>query len=320
MDKKKEVKIEDTSKNDTGKNEEVELEVGLVNKNKIAELLENKSVKIALGVSAVVLIVVSVLIVLNFVKKDDKGNDSNKSTSKSSQSKKSDNENAVKREPKIDIKEELLADDTLGFSSKDIFNPASLQSTVTTGYTSISSVGISTISTNTTSENSVPNITGISPSNAQSGSSVTVSGNNFASDGKLVFADKEATVTSWSSNTIIAKVPSGLIIGKVTVSVEVNGQKSNLVEYSVKAPPESVSLTLIKIYTSSGKKYAQITVKEVSVVENEVVTVSGTNNYTEGQSIGGNFKIININSSSIVLLYGDERIELDVGETVKKNL
>lgn len=309
MDENKEVKIEDTSLNE---------EAGQVNNNKIAELLKNKSVKIALGVGAVVVvIVVAVLIILNFVNNGDKDKGSNKNTSKSRQAKKSDNQNTVKREPKLEIKEELLADDTLGFSSKDIFNPASLQGAVTTGYTSTSSVVTSTIGASTTS---VPNITGISPSNAQSGASVTVSGKNFASSGTLVFADKEATVTSWSSNAIIAKVPSGLTIGKVTVSVEVNGQKSNSVEYSVNAPPESVSLTLVKIYTSSGVKYAQITVKEVSVVENEVVTVSGTNNYTEGQTVESSFKIVDINSDSIVLLYGDERIELEVSQTVKKNL
>lgn len=316
MDENKEVKIEDASLNE---------EAGQVNNNKIAELLKNKSVKIALGVGGIVVVIaLSVLLILNFLN-DGKDKASDKDKPKPGQSKKSDNERTVKREPKLEIKEELLADDTLGFSSKDIFNPASLQGEVATGYTSTFSIGTSTTSANTTSiissnTTSVPNITGISPSNAQPGASVTVSGKNFASSGTLVFADKEATVTSWSGSAIIARVPSGLTIGKVTVSVDVNGQKSNSVEYSVNAPPESVSLTLVKIYTSSGRKYAQIAVKEVSVVENEVVTVSGTNNYTEGQSIGGNFKIININSSSIVLLYGDERIELKVGQTLKKNL
>lgn len=306
-------------------NKNVEIED--LNKNKITELLKNKTVKIALAVGAIaIIILISTLIVLNFVTNNEPGNGAQKRKQVSPPVKKADSKKPEKIDPKIDIKEELLTDNTLRFKSKDIFNPESLKNllaTTTSGYSQTSSyVATSAINATTTAatlSTGTPVITGVSPSEAQYASVITIFGKNFGSFGKVMFDDKEAMAINWSSYAVTARIPGRMKIGKTRVSVKVGGQKSNAAECLITAPPESISLTLNKILIS-GKKYAQIKIRKINVVKNEVIAIYDTKNYREGQFIGSRFKIININSSSIILLYGDERIILNKGETLRKIL
>ena len=66
---------------------------------------------------------------------------------------------------------------------------------------------------------SVPSISGFNPSVGKAGASVTISGSNFGSTTPTVtFANGQpATVTSFSSTSIVAVVPVGAVTGKISV-------------------------------------------------------------------------------------------------------
>jgi RHS repeat-associated protein len=79
-----------------------------------------------------------------------------------------------------------------------------------------------------------PVITSLTPPAAPVGGTVTVAGNTFGSSpgsSQLLFNGIAATVTSWSSTSITATVPSNTTSGPVTVTV--GGVTSNSVQFSV---------------------------------------------------------------------------------------
>lgn len=87
-----------------------------------------------------------------------------------------------------------------------------------------------------------PVITGLSPTSAGVGTSVTINGTDFgASQGgsTITFNGVTTTPTSWSATSIIAPVPYGSSTGNV--AVEVNGTSSNGVMFLVTPLPPPAS-------------------------------------------------------------------------------
>jgi hypothetical protein len=78
-----------------------------------------------------------------------------------------------------------------------------------------------------------PTITGLSPVAGPVGTSVTISGFNFAASGSVTFNGVNASPTSWGTEAIIAPVPVGATTGPVLVTV--GGVTSNSYFYSVGA-------------------------------------------------------------------------------------
>ena len=90
-----------------------------------------------------------------------------------------------------------------------------------------------------------PTITSLSPTSGAVGASVTITGSNFGStqgSSTVKFNGTAATVTSWSSTSIGATVPSGATTGNVVVTV--SNRASNGVSFTVVAAPSITSLSI----------------------------------------------------------------------------
>jgi RHS repeat-associated protein len=102
-----------------------------------------------------------------------------------------------------------------------------------------------------------PQITGISPNSAGAGDTVTISGSGFGpttgTNSLVNFASGvTAAITSWSSNQIVATVPTGAVTGAVTVSV--NTIPSNGSQFTI---PNNV---VTAVSPGAGKFGAQVIV------------------------------------------------------------
>src|SRR5258708_9368138 len=89
-----------------------------------------------------------------------------------------------------------------------------------------------------------PSITGLSPTSAAVGTSVTITGTNFgATQGTstVQFNGTLATPTSWSATSIVAPVPAGATTGNVVVTV--SGVASNGMSFAVVAAPSITGLS-----------------------------------------------------------------------------
>jgi len=89
-----------------------------------------------------------------------------------------------------------------------------------------------------------PSITSLSPSSGPVGASLTISGANFGStqgSSTVTFNGTLATVTSWSSTSIVASVPSGATTGAVVVHA--SGVNSNGVSFAVLPRPNISGLS-----------------------------------------------------------------------------
>src|SRR5438270_2716502 len=80
-----------------------------------------------------------------------------------------------------------------------------------------------------------PNISSLSPTSGPIGTPVTITGTNFgATQGSVTIGGATASITNWSSTTIVAVVPSSLAVGTANVVVAISGQPpSNSVGFSV---------------------------------------------------------------------------------------
>jgi RHS repeat-associated protein len=83
-----------------------------------------------------------------------------------------------------------------------------------------------------------PNISSISVNNGVSGTPITINGTNFGSGqgseaGLVVFNGASAFISSWSSTSIVAQVPSTATPGAGTVSVTAGGVESNALTFTV---------------------------------------------------------------------------------------
>jgi hypothetical protein len=96
-------------------------------------------------------------------------------------------------------------------------------------------------------------ITSLSPSSGPVGTSVTVTGTNFGTTqgGSVVrFNGAAATVTSWSTTSIVVRVPSGATSGLVTATV--GGTTSNGVAFTVTTTSAPVTLTQQRTIETGG--------------------------------------------------------------------
>jgi hypothetical protein len=89
-----------------------------------------------------------------------------------------------------------------------------------------------------------PNISSLNPSSGLVGTSVTITGTNFAATqgtSTVKFNGTTAAPTAWSATSITAPVPTGATTGNVVVTV--GGVVSNGVSFTVLIPPSITSLT-----------------------------------------------------------------------------
>lgn len=71
-----------------------------------------------------------------------------------------------------------------------------------------------------------PIITSIAPTSGAVASTVTITGTNFGSSGKVRFGSTVATTSAWSATSITATVPAGLKAGATKVTVSSDGRTS----------------------------------------------------------------------------------------------
>ena len=89
-----------------------------------------------------------------------------------------------------------------------------------------------------------PSITSLAPNTGAVGSVVTISGSNFGStqgNGGVKFGTVAATISSWSSTSIVATVPTGAVTGSVVVTAA-GGVASNGSTFTVTAAPAITSV------------------------------------------------------------------------------
>ena len=90
-----------------------------------------------------------------------------------------------------------------------------------------------------------PSITSLAPNTGAVGSVVTINGSNFGptqGNGGVKFGTLAATITSWSSTSIVATVPSGAVTGSVVVTAA-GGVASNGSTFTVTSAPAITSVT-----------------------------------------------------------------------------
>jgi hypothetical protein len=100
-----------------------------------------------------------------------------------------------------------------------------------------------------------PGITALSTNSAPAGTPVTITGTNFGSTqgtSMVTFNGKTATVTSWTSTSIVVNVPAG---GTGNVVVTINGIASNGIAFTVQ--DFSVPATLTDITVTAGQSQSQ---------------------------------------------------------------
>ncbi len=99
----------------------------------------------------------------------------------------------------------------------------------------------------------IPNITGVNPSSAAVGATVTIAGTSFGasqSSSTVTFGGATATVNTWSDTSISVIVPSGT--GTQSVVVTVNTQPSNGFSFNYIPPPSITNLSAGSGYAGSS--------------------------------------------------------------------
>lgn len=101
-----------------------------------------------------------------------------------------------------------------------------------------------------------PSITSISPQTGTEGTEVSINGDNFGNDiseAKVSFGNKNATITSFSKQSIKVQAPSGFNDVDVNVSVSVGSSTSNGVQftYTDTSTPTITSMTSTGFYNST---------------------------------------------------------------------
>lgn len=111
------------------------------------------------------------------------------------------------------------------------------------------------VSSNTTPFTVIPSVTGLSPSSAPVGGSVSIQGNNFgvSGSGTVTFNGLTAPVLGWSQTGITTQVPSGATSGNLVVTS--NGTPSSGVAFSVVPGPSMTGVS-----ASSGTAGTSVTI------------------------------------------------------------
>ena len=107
-----------------------------------------------------------------------------------------------------------------------------------------------------------PTITGISPTSGAAGTVVTITGTNLgdaADSVQVLFGGASVTMAGQNENSLTATLPANAVPGSVSVTVNLNGSRSNGISFTVIATP-----TISSVNPSSG-------------VSGTPVSLSGTN-------------------------------------------
>ena len=140
-----------------------------------------------------------------------------------------------------------------------------------------------------------PNISGITPSTAAVGTSVTITGTNFGSSqgsSTVKFNGTSGSPTSWSTTSIAVPVPSGATTGSVVVTV--GGVASNGYNFVV-SPAQTFTYDAAASGNNGGVYGASSTIS-VSVTAGELVeanceTFGGSSNNTVSDSLGNTWHL-----------------------------
>jgi hypothetical protein len=133
-------------------------------------------------------------------------------------------------------------------STPTAWSATSITAPVPTGATSgpvVVTVGGQASNGSTFTLTPAPSITSLAPNTGAVGSVITITGSNFGStqgNGGVKFGTLAATISSWSSTSIVATVPSGAATGSVVVTAA-GGVASNGVTFTVTSAPAITSVT-----------------------------------------------------------------------------
>src|ERR1700680_1822229 len=154
------------------------------------------------------------------------------------------------------------------------WSATSIATTVPSGGTTGNVVGhASGVDSNGSTFTVFPSISSLSPTSGAGGASITIAGLNFGSTqgtSTVKFNGTTATVTSWSTTSIVATVPNGATTGNVVVTV--GGNASNGVSFTVIPTPSVTSLS-----PTSGAVGAAVTITGTNFGSTQgTVTFNGT--------------------------------------------
>jgi RHS repeat-associated protein len=115
-----------------------------------------------------------------------------------------------------------------------------------------------------------PVILSLFPTAGPTGTSVTITGTSLGSSGTVYFNSTSASITSWSSSSIVATVPSGMS-GTPSVTVSVSSLTSNSAGFTVTSGPGISYLSPI-----SGAVGDQVVITGTNFGSSGTVTFNGT--------------------------------------------
>jgi hypothetical protein len=135
-----------------------------------------------------------------------------------------------------------------------------------------------------------PYIDSLDPIQGPIGTEVAINGNSFGSEkGVVVFYNtKKATISSWSDEQIVCKVPAGALSGNVVVTSK-EGDKSNALKYKV--------LTAVLI-APSGLKSENLTTKSVTLKWNKATGAVSYSISLGTDSKATNLKTVDVEEAS----------------------
>jgi hypothetical protein len=146
---------------------------------------------------------------------------------------------------------------------------ANVPSTATSGPIGVTTAGGTASSTSsfTVASQPAPGITGVSPSSAAVGSSVTITGSAFNGTTAVAFNNTAAAFTVVSDSTITATVPSGALTGSISVTTPTGSASSS----TFRVLPKISSFS-----PGSGKVGTTVTITGSAFTGATAVTFNGT--------------------------------------------
>lgn len=145
-----------------------------------------------------------------------------------------------------------------------------------TGFSTVTKTGVLVAPAKTTTVNfslGAPNISSVSPSSGQIGTSVTVTGSGFGTSqgtSTLTFNNILAPITSWSDTAISTVVPTGATNGPLVVTV--SGAPSNSVTFTVGTG--SALGTVVQSGSGTPISGALVELLQTNLVKNSATTLS----------------------------------------------
>lgn len=137
---------------------------------------------------------------------------------------------------------------------------------------------------------------GISPASGAIGSTVTISGVNFGTSGTVTFNGVPSVASTWTSTSIVVKVPNGATSGLVAVTT--GSTSSNSVAFAVSQPSgAATTTTLILSPSTSWSGYPVVASAQVSTQTNAIPV--GTVACVSSPSTGATNPAVSVNASGL---------------------